>query len=432
MSFPGRAQELFKNDENRRRRRNSNRNGFENDDGEEDDSLPMTMRVRTMKDESENTTAQKSNNNDNNNNNKQLAALFLVALTLENTASMLARRYAVGILQLDFSKNVVLCANEFMKLAFSIFMKYRKMDVKSLKGLKTHIFERVVKTATPMLVPAFVYLVVNLISYPSLQRVDASVFTAISNLKVLATAIFAQILLDSRISNRVWRTLTQLVLGVTLISWESSPNNPVIHKRVHQNWYEHISDLFDLSYAFGVFLALLQTMLSGFGSVYFEKVLKKRAKEDEEENLGKKLDVESPSSASSAKISSFSSSTELDVWDRNIQLALCSILIYTPISVYETKGNLFQGWTFLVVVIAALHALGGILVALSVLYSSSVTKTVAVCAALVLTTVMGHILFFEPLNGPILLGCAMVIVSVWAYKDDAIVESKLRSAGFVV
>ena len=215
MSFPGRAQELFKNDENRRRRRNSNRNGFEND-GEEDDSIPMTMRVRTMKDE--NTTAQKSNNN-NNNNNKQLAALFLVALTLENTASMLARRYAVGILQLDFSKNVVLCANEFMKLAFSIFMKYRKMDVRSLKGLKTHVFKRVVKTATPMLVPAFVYLVVNLISYPSLQRVDASVFTAISNLKVLATAIFAQILLDSRISNRVWRTLTQLVLGVTLISW---------------------------------------------------------------------------------------------------------------------------------------------------------------------------------------------------------------------
>ena len=170
--------------------------------------------------------------------------------------------------------------------------------------------------------------------------------------------------------------------------------------------------------------------------MYFEKVLKKK-KEDDDENRGKKLDVESPSPAammargiSSSPISL--SSTELDVWDRNIQLGLCSILIYMPISVYETKGNIFQGWTFLVVVIAALHALGGILVALSVLYSSSVTKTVAVCAALVLTTVMGHILFYEPLNGPILLGCAMVIVSVWAYKDDAIVESKLRSAGFAV
>jgi len=398
MSFPGRAQELFgKNDASKK-----------------------------------NQTRSLNNMNNTKKNKHKLAALFLVALTLENTASMLARRYAVGILQLDFSKNVVLCFNEFLKLLFSLCMKYRKTDIKSFARLKTHIFERVVKTATPMLVPAFVYLVVNLISYPSLQRVDASVFTAISNLKVLATAIFAQILLNSRISNRVWRTLTQLVLGVTLISWESSPNNPVIHKRVHQNWYEHISDMFDLSYAFGVFLALVQTMLSGFGSVYFEKVLKKRIKEDEEENLGKKLDVESPSSASLAKSSSPFSSTELDVWDRNIQLALCSILIYMPISIYETKGNLFQGWTFLVIVIAALHALGGILVALSVLYSSSVTKTVAVCAALVLTTVFGHILFFEPLNGPILLGCAMVIISVWAYKDDAYVEAKLRSAGFVV
>ncbi|CAL6447165.1 unnamed protein product [Bathycoccus prasinos] len=423
MSFPGRAQELFgKNDASSKKNQTKRlNNGFYYEEGDDGDD-----------------NSNKNNNNINNMNNNtkknkhKLAALFLVACALENTASMLARRYAVGILQLDFSKNVVLCVNEFLKLLFSLGMKYRKTDIKSFARLKSHIFERVVKTATPMLVPAFVYLVVNLISYPSLQRVDASVFTAISNLKVLATAIFAQILLNSRISNRVWRTLTQLVLGVTLISWESSPNNPVIHKRVHQNWYEHISDMFDLSYAFGVFLALVQTMLSGFGSVYFEKVLKKRIKEDEEENLGKKLDVESPSSASLAKSSSPFSSTELDVWDRNIQLALCSILIYMPISIYETKGNLFQGWTFLVIVIAALHALGGILVALSVLYSSSVTKTVAVCAALVLTTVFGHVLFFEPLNGPILLGCAMVIISVWAYKDDAYVEAKLRSAGFVV
>lgn len=280
MSFPGRAQELFgKNDASSKKNQTKRLNSFYYEEGFDGDD-----------------NSNKNNNNINNNvnnntkkNRHKLAALFLVALTLENTASMLARRYAVGILQLDFSKNVVLCVNEFLKLLFSLGMKYRKTDIKSFARLKIHIFERVVKTATPMLVPAFVYLVVNLISYPSLQRVDASVFTAISNLKVLATAIFAQILLNSRISNRVWRTLTQLVLGVTLISWESSPNNPVIHKRVHQNWYEHISDMFDLSYAFGVFLALVQTMLSGFGSVYFEKVLKKRTKEDEEENLGKKL-----------------------------------------------------------------------------------------------------------------------------------------------
>ena len=41
--------------------------------------------------------------------------------------------------------------------------------------------------------------------------------------------------------------------------------------------------------------------------------------------------------------------------------------------------------------IALLHASGGILVALSVLYSNSITKTVAVCGALVLTTVLGNV-----------------------------------------
>ena len=173
MSFPGRAQELFRtvNSDNN----NENQkilNGLYGDD--------ETTRTKP--------TGNNNNDDDANTNTKkkrkQLAAFFLVALTLENTGSMLARRYAVGVLQLDFSKNVVLCANEFMTLAFSIFMKYRKMDVKSFTRLKKHV-EMVVKTATPMLVPGFVYLVVNLISYPSLQRVDASVFTAISNLKVL-------------------------------------------------------------------------------------------------------------------------------------------------------------------------------------------------------------------------------------------------------
>jgi len=36
-----------------------------------------------------------------------------------------------------------------------------------------------------MAVPAVVYLVVNLISYPALERINASVFTAVSQLKVL-------------------------------------------------------------------------------------------------------------------------------------------------------------------------------------------------------------------------------------------------------
>ena len=79
------------------------------------------------------------------------------------------------------------------------------------------------------------------------------------------------------------------------------------------------------------------------------------------------------------------------VWDRNIQLAIYSICIYLPCACYETQGDVLMGWTPLVWLIASLHAAGGILVALSVLYSNSITKTVAVCGSLVFTTVLGKV-----------------------------------------
>ena len=113
------------------------------------------------------------------------------------------------------------------------------------------------------------------------------------------------------------------------------------------------------------------------------------------------------------------------VWDRNIQLALYSIGIYLPIAWFETNGNVLDGWTPLVWGIACLHASGGILVALAVLYTSSITKTVAVCASLVLTTVMGYVFFEAPLNGPILLGCFVVVLTVFGYRDDCDVDDEL-------
>ena len=104
-----------------------------------------------------------------------------------------------------------------------------------------------------------------------------------------------------------------------------------------------------------------------------------------------------------------------------------SIAIYLPMALLDVGGlNILEGWTPLVWGIACLHASGGVLVALSVLYSSSVTKTVAVCASLVLTTVMGNRLFDAPLNGAIGLGCAVVVISVFGYRDDCEVEEELR------
>ena len=343
--------------------------------------------------------------------NPFLATLFLGILAVENTASMLARRYAVGIIRLKFSKNAVLAVNELMKLAFCLFMTTRDTKVSGghphgaginkatrRRRARAHL-RSVVAGSRPMAIPAVVYLVVNLISYPALERIDAAVFTAISQLKVLATAFFAVLMLGTSISGRKWRTLTVMVLGVVLVSWESAPDADGLTK-------SNSGDFITRDYSVGIMCAAVQTALSGFGSIYFEMMLKRG-------RIGPPDNVES--------------GTEFSVWDRNIQLAMYSIAIYLPMALLDVGGlNILEGWTPLVWGIACLHASGGVLVALSVLYSSSVTKTVAVCASLVLTTVMGNRLFDAPLNGAIGLGCAVVVISVFGYRDDCEVEEELR------
>ena len=120
-------------------------------------------------------------------------------------------------------------------------------------------------------------------------------------------------------------------------------------------------------------------------------------------------------------------SSSLCAQDRNIQLAFYSIIIYFPMAVQQTNFDILAGFTPLVWFVSCLHAAGGILVALSVLYSSSVTKTVAVSGALVLTTILGHTLFDAPLNSNILMGCIVTILSIFTYRDDGAVEKLLES-----
>lgn len=308
---------------------------------------------------------------------------------------MLARRFVVGIVHQSFSKNAVLCANEIVKMMFSLVMTSRAHS----SNLSRHL-SSLIRTSPRMGVPALVYLVVNLISYPALARIDASTFTAISQLKVLATALFAMFMLGTKVSGRKWRTLAMMVAGVTIISLESSPDSKHAHADIvsaHEHGDEHVSiwsELADLDYLLGVACAATQTLLSGFAAIYFEKVLKAKG-------------------------------SDLNVWDRNIQLAIFSIAIYFPSSFIETEGNPFAGFTGMVWFVVFLHAAGGILVALSVLYSNSITKTVAVCGSLVLTTVLGKVLFDAPLNGVILIGCVIVILSIFSYRDDSEVEEKM-------
>ena len=69
-------------------------------------------------------------------------------------------------------------------------------------------------------------------------------------------------------------------------------------------------------------------ILSGFASIYFERVLK-------------------------------SVEETYSVWDRNFQLAFWSASIYLPILIYDNPTNPFVGWSGVAVACSAVGALGG-------------------------------------------------------------------------
>eukprot|EP00752_Nemacystus_decipiens_P004888 g4448.t1 len=300
---------------------------------------------------------------------------LLVILCMQNAVYTMYRRYCVGVLNETWSSSSVLMVGEVIKLVFSVFMTLADTGSTSAEGRGVRKLCWLVRASAPMSVPAVVFFAMNLLSYVSLKRVDASTFTVCAQMKILTTAIFSVLLMGRTFHARKWRALVLLVLGVTLVSNGSYVSaGPDDTKGV------------GVQYIIGVAAVLLEVSLSGFVSVFFEKVLKSRV-------------------------------VNLSVWDRNFQLAMYSIVFYLPVAASE-EGSLFDGWTINAVIVSVLGSAGGLLVALTMKYTDAVLKTFATSGAIIVTAIGGHFLMDSPLDIPIGVGAGCTVLSLLNYSDD--------------
>eukprot|EP00903_Cladosiphon_okamuranus_P010823 g10224.t1 len=301
---------------------------------------------------------------------------LLVILCLQNAVYTMHRRYSVGVLGETWSSSSVLMVGEVIKLVFSVFMT-TLIDTGSTSAEGTGVNKLcwLVKASAPMSIPAVVFFIMNLLSYVSLKRVDASTFTVCAQMKILTTAIFSVLLMGRTFHSRKWRALVLLVLGVTLVSNGSYVSaGPGDTKEVN------------VQYVIGVAAVLMEVSLSGFVSVFFEKVLKSRV-------------------------------VNLSVWDRNFQLAMYSIAFYLPLAAWE-EGPMFEGWTVNAVILSILGGAGGLLVALTMKYTDAVLKTFATSGAIIVTAIGGHFLMGSPLDIPIGVGAGCTVLSLLNYSDN--------------
>lgn len=98
----------------------------------------------------------------------------------------------------------------------------------------------------------------------------------------------------------------------------------------------------------GILAVALEVTLSGFASIYFEKVVKV---------AGLK-------------------SGQLSIFERNVQLALHSSPFYICMIMFSSE-KLGEGWNLYGIMFTVMGGGGGILVALSVKYADSILKTLA-------------------------------------------------------
>ena len=299
---------------------------------------------------------------------------ILLAVMLQNSSYALLRAYSRGTLKETYSSSSVLLAMEVTKLIVSAYMVVTSSEPSDVpSGPPLSKYAHLLRRSLKMAVPAIIYLAMNLLSFVALARIDAATFSIAAQLKVLTTAAFSVALLGRSLHVRKWRALLTLTLGVVLISAETKPKSSSI------SWSGE--------WAVGFGAVLAEVVLSGFASIYFERVLK-------------------------------SADEVYSVWDRNFQLAVWSIAIYTPMMLRDNPTAPFAGWSAVAAVCAAVGALGGVLVALCLKHADSVTKTIATTGAIVLTTLVNAAFLDGPMSLAVATGALLVVLSVFSFNDN--------------
>jgi len=295
--------------------------------------------------------------------------LVLCILCLQNSIFTILRRYSQGVLKENYSKHEVLLVGELIKIVFSAYM----ISVPEGETMCSRL-SYLVKKSRKMFILASIYGAMNILSYVSLRNIGAGIFTIFAQCKILTTAVFSNILLRRQYSWSQWRAMFSLMLGILLFT------APVWN---NLNVQEGGNALI------GTAAVLIEVTLSGFASIYFEKVIK-----TDPEQLG--------------------------IWERNFQLALGSFPIYVMfiISNNGDKAGFGGGWTPTAWILALLGAAGGLLVALSIKYGDSILKTLATTGAIILSSVLDHAFMDGPLNPIMVIAGTQVVLAIANYTFD--------------
>nr|XP_031863462.1 uncharacterized protein CI109_001338 [Kwoniella shandongensis]KAA5530534.1 hypothetical protein CI109_001338 [Kwoniella shandongensis] len=269
-------------------------------------------------------------------------------------------------------------------------------------------------------VPAILYVIQNNLQYIAASNLDVATFQVTYQMKILTTAFFSVILLRKRLSRAKWAALVMLAIGVGIVqiqsssapasSTQSAPSikaNHGEHQLRSQIPGESIMNSERVMHPLQGFLAVtLACLTSGLAGVYFEFILK----------------------------SSSGSSPPPDLWIRNTQLSLFSLIpALVPIVVSPSGpagvgyiGRImmsfsnFNGWAVGTVLT---QTLGGLITALVIRYSDNIMKGFATSLSIIISFLASVALFSYPITLSFVVGASIVLGATYLYNSPSLPQS---------
>ena len=309
-----------------------------------------------------------------------LRVLIVILLVGQACSYVLLRQYIQRVGDISFDGNTLLLVGEIQKLVFSLAMLYFSSEETIHKS-----FYEFAWSGAVMLVPAVSYSLVSLLSFVSLQNINSSLYVTINQLKVFSTAIASILILGTSLSFSRWVSLFLLVIGGIIVT----------EQEVGQSNSESSKDD-SVSFSLGLFCVLLQVAISGLVSAYYEKILK------------------------------FSKGS---IWERNIQLALISMILYSMNILFTSNVDFISEllrWNWVILLTATLGAAGGILVALCTKYLDSVAKCVVLSFSVLLTVYLSHFFFDSSLSSGTVVGAFFVVSGSLLYNQPELLDQLLH------
>ncbi|KAF9566379.1 nucleotide-sugar transporter [Agrocybe pediades] len=338
-----------------------------------------------------------------------LKYLSLLTLAVQNSALTIIMHYSRVSTPASqaYSAATAVLMTELLKGTISLIIAFSRIDStpagyepltphlasqRPLSRLNTRLRKLGSEVFSPdcwkLSIPAILYVIQNNLQYMAASNLDAATFQVTYQMKILTTAAFSVILLRKKLSPSQWLSLLLLALGVGIVQLQAVSNKITPGSSV-------LVGAHDMNPMKGFLAVTAACFTSGLAGVYFEMVLK---------------------------------NTPSDLWIRNVQLSLFSLLPALAPIIYEYHNNidqtgkgvfegLFMNFGVLAWATVLVQVLGGLITAVVIKYSDNILKGFATSLSIVFSFLASVALFSFHMSITFVLGSAVVLIATWLYNQ---------------